>query len=100
IYEFEVDGKKHILLNDGEQGVWDGPRSAKDVEAIVRAERDFWGFLPYDKYVFFNLLTETGGGLEHKNSTVLMSSRWATRTRQGYLSWLGLVAHEYFHTWN
>jgi predicted metalloprotease with PDZ domain len=99
-YEFEVDGKPHILLNDGEQGVWDGPRSAKDVEAIVRAERDFWGFLPYEKYVFFNLLTETGGGLEHKNSTVLMASRWATRTRQAYLSWLGLVAHEYFHTWN
>ena len=29
-----------------------------------------------------------------------MASRWATRTRSGYLSWLNLVSHEYFHTWN
>ncbi len=63
-------------------------------------QRDFWGPLPYDKYVFFNLLTESGGGLEHKNSTVLMASRWATRTRPAYLGWLNLVCHEFFHTWN
>lgn len=102
VYTFEVDGKPHYLVNEGEGegGVWDGPRSAKDVEAIVKAERDFWGFLPYDKYLFFNILSETGGGLEHKNSTVLMASRWATRRRQDYLGWLNLVAHEYFHTWN
>lgn len=100
VHEFEVDGKPHYLVNEGEGGVWDGPRSARDVEAIVRAQRDFWGSLPYDKYVYFNLLTENGGGLEHKNSTVLMSSRWATRTRQGYLAWLNLVSHEFFHTWN
>lgn len=100
VYEFTVDGKTHYLVNEGEHGVWDGPKSAKDVEAIVRAQRDFWGGLPYDKYVFFNLLTEAGGGLEHKNSTVLMASRWATRTRKGYLNWLDLVSHEYFHLWN
>ena len=29
-----------------------------------------------------------------------MASRWATRTRKDYLSWLGLVSHEFFHTWN
>jgi predicted metalloprotease with PDZ domain len=100
IYEFAVDGVPHFLVNEGEGGLWDGPRSARDVEAIVRAQKAFWGSLPYEKYVFFNLLTEAGGGLEHKNSTVLMSSRWATRTRSTYLSWLNLVSHEYFHTWN
>lgn len=100
VYEFEVDGKPHLLVNEGEAGIWDGPRSAKDVEAIVRAERDFWGSLPYEKYVFFNLLTGSGGGLEHRNSTVLMSNRWATRSRPTYLSWLNLVCHEFFHTWN
>jgi predicted metalloprotease with PDZ domain len=99
-YEFQVDGVPHVLVNEGEGGLWDGPRSARDVEAIVRTQKAFWGSLPYKKYVFFNLLTETGGGLEHKNSTVLMASRWATRTRSGYLSWLNLVSHEYFHTWN
>ena len=100
IYEFQVDGVAHYLVNEGEGGLWDGPRSARDVEAIVRAQKAFWGSLPYEKYVFFNLLTESGGGLEHKNSTVLMASRWATRTRSSYLSWLNLVSHEFFHTWN
>ncbi|WP_435010869.1 M61 family metallopeptidase [Tundrisphaera lichenicola] len=100
VYEFAVDGKPHFLINEGEGGVWDGPRSARDVEAIVKSARSLWGSLPYDKYLFFNLLTETGGGLEHKNSTVLMSSRWNTRTRPAYLGWLDLVSHEFFHTWN
>ena len=100
VYEFAVDGKAHYLVNEGENGVWDGPRSARDVEAIVKAARTLWGQLPYDKYIFFNLLTESGGGLEHKNSTVLMSSRWNTRTRPAYLGWLDLVSHEFFHAWN
>ena len=100
VYEFAVDGKPHFLVNEGEGGVWDGPKAAHDVEAIVRAHRAFWGSLPYDKYIFFNLLTEAGGGLEHRNSTVLMSSRWATRRHADYLQWLQLVSHEYFHTWN
>ncbi len=100
VYEFKVDGKPHLLVNEGEAGIWDGPRSARDVEAIVKAQRDFWGSLPYDKYIFFNILSETGGGLEHKNSTLLMASRWATRKRSSYLAWLNLVSHEFFHTWN
>jgi predicted metalloprotease with PDZ domain len=100
VHEFEVDGKKHYLINEGEGGVWDGPRTARDAEAIVRAQRDFWGGLPYDKYLFVNLMTESGGGLEHANSTVLMTSRWATRTANKYHAWLNLVSHEFFHVWN
>ncbi len=100
VYEFEVAGKKHFLVNVGEGGVWDGPRSAKDVEKIVRENLKLWGFLPYDKYLFLNMIVESGGGLEHKNSTVMMTSRWATRTERRYKGWLGLVSHEYFHAWN
>jgi predicted metalloprotease with PDZ domain len=100
VYEFTVDNKKHYLVNEGEGGVFDGPRAAKDLEAMVREHRRMWGSLPYDKYVFLNLLTEAGGGLEHKNSTVLMGSRWLTRTRRTYVSWLELASHEYFHVWN
>jgi hypothetical protein len=99
VYEFVVEGKVHYLVNEGENGVWDGPRSARDTESIVKAARALWGQLPYDKYIFFNLLTESGGGLEHKNSTVLMSSRWNTKTRPAYLGWLDLVSHEFFHAW-
>lgn len=100
VHEFEVDGKKHYLVNEGEGGVWDGPRSARDVEKIVRKQGEFWGGLPYDKYLFFNMIVESGGGLEHKNSTVLMTSRWNTRTEKSYRSWLELVSHEFFHVWN
>ena len=33
VYEFTVDGKKHYLVNEGEGGVFDGARAAKDLEA-------------------------------------------------------------------
>ncbi len=99
-YPFEIAGKPHLLVNEGEGGVWDGPRSAADARKIVRTQIDFWGGAPYDRYVIFNLLTENGGGLEHKSACTLMSSRWRTRTHEGYLEWLGLVSHEFFHAWN
>jgi len=100
VYRFEVDGRPHFLVNEGEGTVWDGPRSAADVERIVREQAVFWGTVPYDRYVFFNLITEAGGGLEHKSSCVLMTSRWKSRTRDGYREWLELVSHEFFHAWN
>ena len=55
----------------------------------MREYRRMWGFLPYDQYLFLNLLTERSGGLEHKNSSVLMASRWATRTRGAYICLAG-----------
>jgi predicted metalloprotease with PDZ domain len=100
VYEFEAGGKKHYLVNEGEADVFDGARAVKDVQKIVQAAVTMWGSAPYEKYVFLNLLTEAGGGLEHRNSTVLMASRWATRTPRRYQNWLGLVSHEYFHAWN
>jgi predicted metalloprotease with PDZ domain len=103
VYEFEVDNKKHYLVNEGDAGVFDGARAAKDLETLVREHRRMWGSLPYDKYLFFNmmtLVTEGGGGLEHKNSQMLTTNRWATRTRRAYLGWLELVSHEFFHAWN
>ena len=103
VYAFEVDGKKHYLVNEGEGGVFDAPRAAKDLETLVREHRRMWGSLPYDKYYFFNMMTltvEGGGGLEHKNSQLLTTNRWLTRTRRAYLGWLELVSHELFHAWN
>jgi predicted metalloprotease with PDZ domain len=100
LHAFEVDGKPHLLVNEGEGGVWDGPRSAADLEKIVREYRRMWGFLPYSRYVFLNYLTEGSGGLEHKESTLMLSSRYKTRTREGYLDWLSLASHEYLHAWN
>ena len=100
IHRFVVSAKPHFLVDVGEGGVFDGVRAARDLERIVQTDEKLWGSLPYDKYVFFNLLTESGGGLEHKNSVMMMASRWTTTWRGGYLNWLSLASHEYFHLWN
>lgn len=100
LYHFEVQGIPHTLANFGEDGVWAGARSAADVQKVVQTVVDFWGTIPYQPYVFLNVLGQGRGGLEHLNSTLMMASRWATGTPEKYRSWLGLVAHEFFHTWN
>jgi predicted metalloprotease with PDZ domain len=100
VYEFSVDGTPHQLANVGDTTFFDAPRAVKDLEAIVRAHKEFWGSFPYSRYVFINLITEAGGGLEHARSSVLMTSRWATRTRAAYVRWLELASHELFHAWN
>ncbi len=117
IHEFTAAGKKHYLVNEGEGPWWDGPASARDVAKIVEVYARMFGGLPYEKYVFFNLLTGAGGGLEHRNSTWMNTSRWAYGNTQETppaapdpsaprvrrptrLGWLGLVSHEYFHLWN
>jgi len=103
VHRFEVAGRSHLLVDEGAGGEtsgWDGARAAADLARLVAEEIDFWGGAPYARYVFFNLITEESGGLEHKSSTVLMTSRWKARTREGRLDWLGLAGHELFHAWN
>ena len=100
LYPFTLDGKPHALANLGEAGVWDGPRSAADTQKIVEANLKLWGSLPYPRYIFMNAIVESGGGLEHKDSTMLMTNRWRTRSRKPYVGWLSLVSHEFFHAWN
>jgi predicted metalloprotease with PDZ domain len=100
VFKFEVAGKPHFLVNVGGGGVWDAGRSVADMQRIVEADLKMWGSLPYDKYVFFNVLTGGGGGIEHRNSVMMMANRWSTTTHNAYVRWLGLVSHEYFHLWN
>jgi predicted metalloprotease with PDZ domain len=100
LHRFTVAGKPHILVDVRESGVFDGRRAAADLQRIVETDLELWGSLPYSKYVFFNVLTGGGDGLEHKNSVMMTGSRWATRTRAGYLRWLSTASHEFFHLWN
>lgn len=100
VFEFEVEGKKHYIVNTPASDDWDGPKSVADVKRIVEHYARMWRGLPYDKYLFLNMLVEAGGGLEHKNSTMLMASALTTRNEARYRRWLGLVSHEYFHVWN
>ena len=115
VQEFQVEGKQHLLVNEGESGSWLGPAAAEAAECthrIVEQYQRMMGGLPYHRYVFINLIVESGGGLEHANSTVLMTSRWAwgntdtpkpdprEKAKPSRHSWLDLVSHEFFHTWN
>ena len=47
LYEFSVDGVPHVLANAGDTTFFDSSRVVKDLEAIVRAHKEFWGSFPY-----------------------------------------------------
>ncbi len=100
VKSFEVDGKPHHLVLEGDPSRFDADRAAADVKRIVEAGKAVMGRLDYPHYFFLNMVVEAGGGLEHKNAFLTMSGRYTTRTRRAYLNWLNLVGHEYFHNWN
>jgi predicted metalloprotease with PDZ domain len=53
-----------------------------------------------------NAVADGYGGLEHRNSTALICQRndlprlQVDKLSDGYTTLLGLISHEYFHTWN
>ncbi|MGD9903476.1 MAG: M61 family metallopeptidase [Vicinamibacterales bacterium] len=100
VRSFDVDGTAHHLVLEGDPSRFDADRAAADIRRIVEAGKAVMGSLDYPHYHFLNMVVEAGGGLEHRNSFLTMSSRFVTRTRQPYINWLSLVAHEYFHNWN
>jgi predicted metalloprotease with PDZ domain len=100
VYEFSVRGKPHYLVNFRERGVWNGPQAAADLAKTANTIAQFWGDAPFDRYYFLNVIGSTSNGLEHKNSTLMNIPLEATQSRDGYLEWLSLASHEYFHAWN
>lgn len=100
ISEFEEGGVPHRLVHFGDATLWNDAQAVEDVQKIVRAHQKFWGHTPYSHYTFLNAIVESRGGLEHDNSTLLMTSRFAFRDPERYEDWKSLVSHEFFHTWN
>ena len=100
-HQFSVNRHPYSLVLSYENEFWDDEVSAEDVARIVKAHQAFWGVNPFDRrYLFINLFMEKFGGLEHDHSTVMMCSAWQMRGRRDYIKWLGLVSHEFFHSWN
>jgi predicted metalloprotease with PDZ domain len=95
--EFTVEGKQHVLVLEGDPSLFDADRAAADVRKIVEAGRRAMGPFLYPHYYFINMVVDTGGGLEHKDSLLTMSSRFTTRTQRAYMNWLSLVAHGISH---
>ncbi len=108
---FTVRGVEHEFVVSGASASFDGKRLLADTQRIVEAEMKFWhgpsGKPPFDRYVFMlNVVDDGYGGLEHRNSTALICSRrdlprmGQPKQSEGYTTLLGLISHEYFHTWN
>jgi len=97
---FHAAGIPHEFVMVG-QAQYDKDKLSADITKIIEVETALWGSNPNDRYVFITHNHQSShGGLEHLNSTVLASSRMAYSTSLGYLNYLSLVAHEYFHLWN
>ena len=101
VYWFTHKAQDYVLLNVGENEFWDGEQAAGDVEKIVAETQAFWGSNPLKRpFWFMNFIVGGSGGLEHDHSTVIMTGRLQMRSRDDYIKWLGVVAHEFFHVWN
>ncbi|MEO8057371.1 MAG: PDZ domain-containing protein [Burkholderiales bacterium] len=108
--EFKACGVMHEFVVAGALPDFDGERLLKDSQRICEAQIRFWHGKkrpPFERYVFLlNLIEDGHGGLEHRASTALIGSRrdlpqaGKTETSDGYANLLGLISHEYFHTWN
>jgi predicted metalloprotease with PDZ domain len=115
VVSFMAHGAEHEMVFTGVVPNLDLQRIAADTQKICEAQIAL--FEPHtlrapfldsaDRYVFMTMVTGDGyGGLEHRASTALMTSRHDLPTLgqdtpgEGYTTFLGLVSHEYFHTWN
>ena len=120
---FTACGVPHRFVVAAASASFDGARLLADVQTICEAEINFWHAqaagaktkqtktkAPHDRYVFLlNAVDNSYGGLEHRHSTALICKRAdlprlgqtkALTASDGYTTLLGLISHEYFHTWN
>lgn len=107
---FKACGIPHQFVVAGAAPSFDGKRLLADTQKICETAIRFWhgdGKAPYKNYLFMlNTVADGYGGLEHRNSTALICGRRdlprreEARASDGYTTLLGLISHEYFHTWN
>ena len=115
VIEFKVLGTVHQMVFTGHAPNLDLQRIANDTQKICEAqirlfdpEKQQAPFLDSSRqYVFMTMVTADGyGGLEHRASTALVCARkdlpvkHHAKAPSGYETFLGLVSHEYFHTWH
>ncbi|WP_137895116.1 M61 family metallopeptidase [Ramlibacter sp. 2FC] len=108
--EFQAGGVPHRLVVAGAPASFDGERLLADTQKICETAIRFWHGSkkpPMPRYVFLlNVVDEGYGGLEHRHSTALICGRrdlprqGEAKRGEGYTTLLGLISHEYFHTWN
>ena len=114
---FKACGIEHRFVVAGATPTFDGERLLRDTQKICETAIRFWhghkrSATPHKNYVFMlNAVADGYGGLEHRNSTALICNRADlprlndskpsdAKQSEGYTTLLGLISHEYFHTWN
>ena len=111
---FSACGVPHRFIVAGAAPSFDGARLVRDAQRICEEAIRFWHGEerpPFDGYLFMlNAVHDGYGGLEHRNSTALICARRdlprlgqsdkEIQASEGYTTLLGLISHEYFHTWN
>ncbi len=109
---FKACGIEHRFVVAGATPAFDGERLLRDSQKICETAIKFWhgnkrSATPHKNYVFMlNAVADGYGGLEHRNSTALICNRAdlprldEAKQSEGYTTLLGLISHEYFHTWN
>jgi predicted metalloprotease with PDZ domain len=111
---FKAHGVLHDIVVTGRVPNLDLARLCTDLKAICETQIAFFEpktkRAPMERYVFMTMAVGDGyGGLEHRASTALICARADLPTTanarskeisDGYLQFLGLCSHEYFHTWN
>jgi predicted metalloprotease with PDZ domain len=108
--EFKACGVPHRFVVAGASAAFDGERLLADARRICETQIRFWHGTrkpAHTRYVFMlNVIDDGYGGLEHRNSTALICGRrdlprvGEAKASEGYTTLLGLISHEYFHTWN
>lgn len=111
---FNAHGVAHDVVISGRVPNLDMARLCRDLKAVCETQIAFFEpasqRAPMARYVFLTLAVGDGyGGLEHRASTALICARADLPSKaspkgaaisDGYLQFLGLCSHEYFHTWN
>ena len=100
VIDFDQGGVPHHYAISG-KGNYEAGRLVNDTKMILGEIHDLFGSVPYEDYtIFVNLREKRQNGLEHLNSTHLIVPRWAFTPEKDYRSYLELLAHELFHTYN
>ena len=105
-FSFEANGIPHEFVVSGKHAM-NEQRMKQDIEKICATEISMFGSAPFENYTFMTMATGNSyGGLEHPNSTSLISPRddlpranEPVEPSTDYQRFLGLCSHEYFHSW-
>ncbi|BCT88710.1 MULTISPECIES: M61 family metallopeptidase [Acinetobacter] len=105
-FSFEANGIPHEFVVSGKHAM-NEQRMKQDIEKICATEISMFGSAPFNDYTFMTMATGNSyGGLEHPNSTSLITPRddfpkadEPEEPSKDYQRFLGLCSHEYFHSW-